>query len=96
MTNRKAFIEVSTSQQLKNSTLNQQKAIEEIEGLFQISDDKLDILMRGVGQEMRNGLNVPETEEKQNDLKMIPSFVAGNLVQYFKTPLFPRKLKHPS
>ncbi|KAI8073564.1 hexokinase-domain-containing protein [Thamnidium elegans] len=78
MTNRKAFTEVSSStQQLKNSSLNQQKAIEEIEGLFQISDDKLDILMRGVGKEMRNGLNVPETEEKQNDLKMIPSFVAG-------------------
>ncbi|GAA5804936.1 hypothetical protein HPULCUR_010446 [Helicostylum pulchrum] len=77
MTNRKAFTEVSSTQQLKNSTLNQQKAIKEIEGLFQISDEKLDILMRGVGQEMRNGLNVPETEEKQNDLKMIPSFVAG-------------------
>lgn len=65
--------------QFKNGSVNQQKAMEEIEDLFQVSMDKLDVLVRGVGQEMRNGLSVPETRNALNDLKMIPSFVAGKL-----------------
>jgi hexokinase len=91
MTNIKPFNAgtLASQHQLKHGSVNQQTAIEEIEELFQVSEDKLDILMRGVGQEMRNGLNVTETGEKQNDLKMIPSFVAGNIKKnliFFRTP----------
>lgn len=68
--------------QLRNGSVEQQKALEEIKDLFHVSQDCLDILMRGVSQEMRHGLGIPETRETQNDLKMIPSFVTGTI----KTP----------
>lgn len=79
MTNIKPFIagNFTCQHQLQHGSVNQQTAIEEIEELFQASEEKLDLLMRGIGQEMRNGLNIAEALEKQNDLKMIPSFVAG-------------------
>lgn len=57
---------------IANLTKDQQDAIQEIDQLFQVSEDKLDILMHGVGQEMRTGLKA-----KDSDLKMIPSFVTG-------------------
>lgn len=54
-------------------TKEQQVAMHEIEALFQVPRDKLDFLMHGVGQEMRNGLQTTQG----SDLKMIPSFVTG-------------------
>lgn len=78
---------IPTHYQLKDGTVDQQKALEEIEDLFQVSQNRLDILMRGVSQEMRDGLHFPETRDTQNDLKMIPSFVTGNI----RTPPFFRR-----
>jgi hexokinase len=78
MTNRKPTVipavVSSTDQTLKNGTLHQQTAIEEIVDLFHVPEEKLGRLMEGVGLEMRAGLN---TSKKCNDLKMIPSFVTG-------------------
>lgn len=61
--------------QTKNTSF--QTDIDDITELFQVSQDKLDILMHGVAQEMHDGLNSAEVDNKQNDLKMIPSFVTG-------------------
>lgn len=63
--------------QIKNETMNQRATIEYINELFQVSQEKLDILMAGVSQEMHNGLNLAEAEK--SDLKMIPSFVTGTI-----------------
>jgi hypothetical protein len=83
MTNIKPFISGSTlisELQIKNdSTIHQQAVITEIKKVFQVSQEKLEILMSGVSQEMHKGLNLAETEEQQNDLKMIPSFVTGKV-----------------
>ncbi|KAI7890497.1 hexokinase-domain-containing protein [Mucor mucedo] len=68
---------ITNCYKLENCSVDQQSALEEIENLFQVSQDRLDILMRGVSQEMRDGLHFPETRDTQNDLKMIPSFVTG-------------------
>lgn len=77
---------ITNCYKLENCSVDQQSALEEIENLFQVSQDRLDILMRGVSQEMRDGLHFPETRDTQNDLKMIPSFVTGNI----RTPPFCR------
>lgn len=65
--------------QTKNTSF--QTDIDDITELFQVSQDKLDILMHGVAQEMHDGLNSAEVDNKQNDLKMIPSFVTGNVAE---------------
>lgn len=67
----------SPEYQAKNTSF--QTDIDDITELFQVSQDKLDILMHGVAQEMHDGLNSAETDNKQSDLKMIPSFVTGNI-----------------
>ncbi|CEP18205.1 hypothetical protein [Parasitella parasitica] len=51
-----------------------QKAIEETLALFEVSQDELKKLMRGIDYEMKKGL---ESNQVDNDLKMIPSFVTG-------------------
>jgi hexokinase len=65
----------------------QQDAILEIEKLFQVSEEKLGILMQGVGHEMRTGL---KSNKEDNDLKMIPSFVTGNIKKTFIRIFFSR------
>lgn len=93
MTNRKQYMSSEISIQTFKG-VNQQKAIEEIESLFQVSDEKLDILMRAIGKEMHNGLNIQETNENQNDLKMIPSFVAGKIMlKYYSHELWTKIIK---
>ena len=64
-----------TISNLKHGDLMQQNAIDEILEKFQVSEEKLNKLMHGVGYEMKNGL---KSNKPSNDLKMIPSFVVGH------------------
>ncbi|KAI9306094.1 hexokinase-domain-containing protein [Cunninghamella echinulata] len=54
--------------------------MEDIEAMFQVSNEKLDILIKGFSDEMKAGLSNDYNNEqvKRNLLKMIPSYVTGH------------------
>ncbi|KAI8096262.1 uncharacterized protein BX664DRAFT_323491 [Halteromyces radiatus] len=63
----------------RSSQQHEKTMIDDIETMFQVSDDKLDILIRGFGDEMKTGLSRQnEQHHTSSVLKMIPSFVTGH------------------
>ncbi|KAI8070652.1 hexokinase-domain-containing protein [Gilbertella persicaria] len=60
-------------QDLEHCQPAQKEAVQAITELFAVSENKLEHLINGIEQEMKRGL----TQQGENDLKMIPSFIAG-------------------
>ncbi|RCH88655.1 hypothetical protein CU098_002293, partial [Rhizopus stolonifer] len=59
-------------QDLEHCQPAQKEAVQAITELFAVSENKLEHLINGIEQEMKRGL----TQQGENDLKMIPSFIA--------------------
>ncbi|ORX55073.1 actin-like ATPase domain-containing protein [Hesseltinella vesiculosa] len=58
---------------------HQVNVMEELESMFDISDDQVQVLIQGFMDEMKAGLaNGHYDQYRRNDLKMIPSYVTGH------------------
>jgi hexokinase len=62
------------SLELKHASEEQQKTLENIIQTFEISDEKLETMVKGFAEEMARGL---EANDPHCDMKMIPSWVTG-------------------
>ncbi|KAI8074881.1 hypothetical protein BC940DRAFT_286860 [Gongronella butleri] len=62
-----------------HASTQQISVMEEIESMFEISDDQVQVLIQGFIDEMKAGLaNGHYDQYRRNDLKMIPSYVTGH------------------
>ncbi|KAF7732284.1 glucokinase [Apophysomyces ossiformis] len=72
--------------QLMHGSPEQQSVLEEIQETFHVTDAQLEAIVRGFGEEMKEGLAAEHNQysSPKLDLKMIPSYVTGYPTGYEK------------